>query len=98
MLKEERKKIISHLHDNNGYEYNLRKAAEECQELALVLIQKLNKPTKVDDQAIIEEIGDVKIRIKILSKMFSKEKIKERVIFKLSKFKGYIDNKEYSKI
>ena len=90
--------IIDKLVKDNGYEYNLSKASEEFQELALVLTQKLNKPTKVEDSAIIEEIGDVIIRLRILKKMFDKDKIKERVNYKLGKYQEYIDHKLYKKI
>lgn len=98
MEKSEKKKVLEHLLKNNGTEYNMHKASEEFQELALVLNQKLLKPTKVDDQEIIDEIGDCIIRLKILKKMYSKSKIKERVDYKLGKYKEYIDTKAYSKI
>ena len=92
------KQIIDHLTKENGFEYNLHKASEELQELALVLTQKLTKPTKVDDQAIIDEIGDVMIRLRILKNIYPKDKIKERIKYKLSKFREYIDNKLYKQI
>jgi hypothetical protein len=90
--------IIHHLFENNGKEYNLHKASEECQELGLVLNQYLLKPTKVDEQEIIDEIGDVIIRLEILKKMFPKDKIEERVAYKLSKYQEYIDHQTYTKI
>lgn len=92
------KQIIDHLVKENGFEYNLHKASEELQELALVLTQKLTKPLKVDDQEIIDEIGDVIIRLRILKKMYPKDKIKERVNYKLGKYQEYIDNKSYKQI
>lgn len=98
MEKLEKKKVLNHLLENNGKEYNMHKASEEFQELALVLNQKLLKPTKVDDQEIIDEIGDCILRLKILKKMYPKDKIKERVAYKLGKYKEYIDTKAYSKI
>lgn len=76
----------------------MHKASEEFQELALVLNQKLLKPTKVNDQEIIDEIGDCIIRLKILKKMYPKQGIKERVIFKLTKFKEWLDNNQYNNI
>lgn len=76
----------------------MHKASEEFQELALVLNQKLLKPTKVDDQQIIDEIGDCIIRLKILKKMYPKQSIKQRVIFKLTKFKEWLDNNRYNNI
>ena len=93
-----REEIIQYLFENNGYKYNLHKASEECQELGLVLNQKLLKPGKVDDQEIIDEIGDVIIRLEILKKMFPADKIEERVDFKLSNYQSYIDHKTYNEI
>lgn len=93
--------IIEHLFVNNGERYNLHKASEEFQELGLVLNQYLLKPTKVDPQEIIDEIGDCIIRLEILKKMvnlFPPEKIQARVDKKLSKFESYIDHKLYNQI
>ncbi len=93
-----RKGIIDILVEKNGYHYNLHKAAEECQELGLVLTQKLLKPKKVNDQEIIDEIGDVEIRLEILKKMFNKEKIEDRIAYKLKKFQEYVDHDSYKHI
>lgn len=90
--------IIEYLFQNNGEKYNLHKASEEFQELGLVLNQYLLKPTKVDQQEIIDEIGDVKIRLAILEKMFPADKIEARVQYKLSKYLEYIDHKLYDNI
>ncbi len=90
--------IIQYLADNNGRQYNLHKASEECQELGLVLNQYLLKPQKVEEQEIIDEIGDVIIRLEILKKMFSMDKINERVNYKLSKYQEYLDHKKYQNI
>lgn len=97
-IKDEQKEIIEHLVDNNDFNYNLHKASEEFQELGLVLNQYLLKPTKVDVQEIIDEIGDAYIRLEILKMLFNNEAIQKRIDFKLSKFKEYIDNKSYSQI
>lgn len=90
--------IIEHLYQNNGLKYNLHKASEEMQELGLVLNQFLLKPTKVDEQEIIDEIGDVKIRLAILEKIYPADKIQARVDYKLSKYQEYIDHKLYNEI
>ena len=94
----ERKGIIDILVERNGYHYNLHKAAEELQELALVLTQKLLKPKKVDDQEIIDEIGDVEVRMEILKKIFDKQKIEKRIAYKLGKFHEYVDHNSYKHI
>lgn len=90
--------ILKYLYENNGRIYNIHKASEEMQELGLVLNQYLLKPNKVDEQEIIDEIGDVKIRLAILEMMFSKEAIQKRIDEKLSKYTTYIDNKTYTYI
>lgn len=90
--------IIEHLFQNNGTKYNLHKASEELQELALVLNQFLLKPLKVDEQQIIDEIGDVKIRLAVLEKIYPADKIQERINYKLSKFREYRDHKLYNQI
>jgi len=89
------KELIKYLVKNNDYKYNLLKASEELQELALVLTQMALKKEKVDKQEVIDEIGDVKIRLKIISKLFSKKKVKERIKFKLDKFRSYIQKGKY---
>jgi hypothetical protein len=91
-------KILDVLYTQNGDVYNLHKASEEFQELGLVLNQKLLKPTKIDDQEIIDEIGDVIIRLEILKKMYPTDEIQKRINYKLSKYKEYIDHKTYLKI
>lgn len=97
-FNEKQQKIIDHLVKQNGNQYNMLKAAEECQELGLVLTQMVLKPTKVDVQEIIDEIGDVAIRLEILKKLYSEQDIQKRINYKLSKFKEYIDHKMYSEI
>jgi hypothetical protein len=69
-MTEEQLEMIDYLYRNNGRKYNMHKASEEFQELGLVLNQKLLKPTKVDDQEIIDEIGDAIIRLEILKRMY----------------------------
>lgn len=96
--EKEVKSIIDTLVERNGYQYNLHKASEELQELSLILTQKLLKPKKVDEQGIIDEIGDVIIRIEILKKIFNKEKIEDRVAYKLNKFNEYVKLDKYKHI
>lgn len=94
----EQEKIIQYLFEKNGEKYNLHKASEECQELGLVLNQYLLKPGKVDQQEIIDEIGDVIIRLEILKRMFPMDKIQERINYKLGKYQEYIDHERYEHI
>lgn len=87
--------IIKYLVENNDYKYNLLKTAEELQELSLAITQLINKPNKVDEQEIIDELGDVKIRLKVIQHFFSRKKVKERIKFKLDKFRSYIKEDKY---
>ena len=90
--------VVDHMVAHNGVKYNLRKAAEEFQELALVLMQKTNKKDDfVDNQEIIDERGDVIIRLEVLKKLFPMDQINQRVADKMDKFRGYIETKKYSK-
>jgi len=93
-----REGIITILSKRNSYEYNLHKASEELQELSLILTQKLTKPKKVSDQSIIDEIGDVEIRLSILRKLFNSSEIDKRIVQKLKKFQEYVDNESYKNI
>jgi hypothetical protein len=98
ITKEEKDQVYQHLVEKNYHHYNLLKASEELQELALILTQKVNKKNNVPDQKIIDEIGDVKIRLKVLEKMFPKELIDERVNKKLTSFQSYIQTEKYKNI
>lgn len=89
------KECIKHLVDNNDYKYNLLKSAEELQELALVLTQMTLKKEKVNPQEVIDEIGDVEIRLKVLKHFFNRSKIKKRIQFKMDKLKSYIKEGKY---
>ena len=91
------KELIKYLVENNDYKYNLLKTAEELNELSTILLQYVNKDNKIDKQKIIEEIGDSIIRIKILKKLFSRKKVKERIKFKLDKFRSYIKEGKYKR-
>lgn len=91
--------VYNHLLNVNDEDYTLRKTIEELQELSLILTQRLNKSKElVPDKDIIEEIGDVKIRLKVLEKMFPQKLIKKRINFKLKKFYKYIVDKTYKNI
>jgi len=83
--------VIDKLTKVNSKQYNLLKAAEELQELSLALTQKINKPSRNNDEAIIDEIGDVIIRIKVLKKLFNKKAINTRVDTKLKSYQKLID-------
>ncbi len=97
-MTEEQKQLIVKLMKHNDSQYNMHKAAEECQELGLVLTQFILKPQHVDMQEIIDEIGDVAIRLEVLKLIFPADKIEERINFKLEKYKGYLALEKYDNI
>lgn len=90
--------VIDYMVANNG-SYNFKKTTEELLELALVLTQTNNKKISGApiEQEVIDEIGDVIIRLEVLKKLFPMDKIEERVRHKMDKFRGYIETKKYSK-
>ena len=51
-------------------------------ELALIITQQLNKPKLDFEDDIIDEIGDVKWRLKLVEKYYDSKKIEERISYK----------------
>lgn len=92
--------IINHLAITNKPGYNFDKLSEELAELHEKIIKKKMKegsskePTK---DSIIEEIGDVMIRLCVVCKQLEikSEEVKARVEYKLNKYKGYIKEGKY---
>jgi len=94
-MKKAKLKVIKTLIETNDLNYNKLKAAEELQELSLALTQQLLKPTRITDEAVIDEIGDVWIRMQILMKLYDKKKVNDRIVYKLNKFSEYFDKRLY---
>lgn len=97
-MTEDKKKIINELVEKNTEQGNLLKAVEELSELSTALIQYLVKEENKEKQlkSVIDEIGDVEIRLNILRKIFGEEEVDNRISFKLNKFSEYIDKGLYS--
>jgi hypothetical protein len=95
MVKKQ-KEIAYEVFDRNTENYNIQKCIEELQELSLVLTQQLNKPNKDYHLDIINEIGDVKIRIWYLERKYTKKLIKLRIKNKLKKLINNVINRRYS--
>ena len=74
----------------NQRERDLRKAAEECSELATVLIQQLNKPHKDLNNHIIEEMGDVLFRLENLRKHFDFQSVSDRIELKMQNYMEFM--------
>ena len=91
------KDVIQYLALNNDKNYNLLKCAEELSELQTILLQNINKEKDVSIQDIIDEIGDCIIRLEVLKLIYDKTLIKERVNYKLNKFRIYIKKGKYLK-
>ena len=91
------KDVIQYLALNNDKNYNLLKCTEELSELQTILLQNINKEKDVNIQDIIDEIGDCIIRLDVLKLIYDKTLIKERVDYKLNKFRTYIKKGKYLK-
>jgi NTP pyrophosphatase (non-canonical NTP hydrolase) len=90
--------FLTKITGKNGVNYNLVKSAEESSELATALLQKATKDIRVEDQAIIDEVGDVFIRLVILTKMYGVDNVLSRLKYKLEKFHEYNDSERYQHI
>ena len=92
--------VFEHLVTTNDPLYNYNKLVEELFELGEVLSKKINKdgtdkePSK---EKLVEEMGDVYLRLDILAtKLNIIDDIKKRIVIKLSdKFAGYINEGKY---
>lgn len=96
------KKSISDiiLKHNPKDHYDIDKAVEELNELATALMQyKLKNGTKTKLSQIVEEIGDVEIRIEVLKKKFKiKKEVQKRIEYKANKYITWIKEKRYKHI
>jgi len=103
-MNKDQKKLIAKLIQRNEASYNLFKLGEECQELGLAITQYRMKPEKVDYQKIIDEIGDVEIRIKMIKEAYKQidptylKLVNDRVNFKLGKYQEYLNEDKYKNI
>jgi NTP pyrophosphatase (non-canonical NTP hydrolase) len=90
--------VLDHMLKNNSKKYNLLKAAEELQELALVLTQKVLKPEKTTDQMVTDEIGDVIIRVQLLQRIFDPVAVRKRFTDKMEQYRVYINEECFKNI
>lgn len=90
--------MIDILSKTNKGNYNLIKACEELTELQEVLLKRIVKgegPKNPSNLSIIEEIGDVQIRLDVLKKIFGEYEVEQRIRSKSNKFKTYLEEKRY---
>lgn len=77
----------------------LSKSCEELTELQEVLLKMSNKidPHKPSKEHLIEEIGDVEIRLRMLKSRYeiTDEDIAKRKLYKANKFIGYLNEGKY---
>ena len=89
---------INKMVETNEYWYNFDKTIEELFELGEVLMKKklkLGGDKEPTNQAIIEEIGDVQIRLDVLKKLFGEDAVNKRIEDKLAKFEGFYKEGKY---
>lgn len=89
-----RKEKLEEILKTKGEKQTIMKSVEELNELAVELMKYLNKPQKIDIQNIIDEIGDVFIRIEQLKMIFDDEKIEKRINDKSNKMFDDLKNGE----
>ena len=96
MTKEDKQEIYDYMINTNHATYNTLKAIEELNELSLILTQSLSKGC--DESKIIEEIGDVKFRLKVIEARYDPKLIQERIDYELKKNLKYLKTKKYDNI
>lgn len=91
--------IIKTIAETNEKGYNILKFIEESTELNDVLVKKITKEgtrKEPDLASIIEEIGDVELRLVILKQQLNcEEAVVERIEFKLNKYNQFLIEGKY---
>lgn len=88
--------VIKHLSETNDKSYNITKALEELSELSEILLKRLNKGNAISDKQIVDEIGDVQIRVDVLSEQFGRGEVNNRIAYKLNKYSSFIDDGKFT--
>jgi len=92
----ERQEIIGKMVKTNSLEYNIDKTIEELLELAEAMMKrKLKSDHGASAQDIIDEIGDVQIRINVMKEIMGPEAVENRIDAKLNKFRGFYEANKY---
>lgn len=94
--------IVSYMAAHNDPTYNRIKLAEELAELSEVVLKSVNKKgteKEPDKQSIIDELGDVLIRVNVLiGALDAYDAVEERMRIKFDKFRKAIKEKKYKNI
>ena len=93
----ENEAIIQKMADTNSWEYNIDKTIEELFELGEVLMKRKLKGKEygASNQEIIDEAGDVQIRLNVLKLLLGPGAVDNRINAKLEKFKGFYEQGLY---
>lgn len=95
----EASRLFRHLAKVNDERFLLAKTCEELTELQEVLLKMMNKidPHKPSKEHLIEEVGDVYIRLEMLTERFKIDPlhIASRRIYKANEFIGYLNEGKY---
>jgi NTP pyrophosphatase (non-canonical NTP hydrolase) len=97
MTKTQRR-TIDKMVTKNTPQYNYIKLAEECNELALAIMHKISKPHKDTMVNLIEEVGDVEIRLRVIKKQVGIALVNHRIKAKMLKYKQWFISKRYPNI
>ncbi len=95
---EEENPTIEKMASTNDYWYNHDKTIEEIFELGEVLMKKKLKKGGIKEPSnlsIIDEIGDVYIRLEVLKKLYGEVHVNKRIEDKLAKFEQYYKENKY---
>lgn len=98
---EESKVFLNFLSERSDENYLLTKTCEELTELQEVLLKTANKigPNKPSREHMIEEIGDVVLRLYTIKKRFgiTTEDIHGRILYKTNRLIDYYNENEKRK-
>lgn len=94
-MAENNLEFLERIAKNADKSYMLSKSAEECMELATVLIQQVNKPDKNYVANIMEEVAHVTMRMLQLTFLYGEEGIKDEFDKKIVQLKKWEEERGY---
>ena len=90
--------VITRMANENQDLFNEQKLIEEMSELTKELTHRITKPRKYDPSKVIEELGDVKVRLEVLCARYGRGAVNARVNTKLKKFDKYLVEGPYENV
>lgn len=91
--------VTEHLAKTNNADYNFDKLMEEMHELAEVILKRRNKKGHVKEpplQDLIDELGDVKLRLEVVIKQVDETAVSNRVGKKAEAIANSIQTKQHT--